>query len=183
MISRDLFRDHCATLTERLREDPHGLAVTVVNDGRALLDRFHSDGELPDPHATQLTVALQVLYVRDTAWASISRDNAARRAVQWTRLGTSVPPVFTAPAAFLAGYAHFLAGNLDGALDALYGALTCQPDYRAAHQMVHMLCLKPDGYDMSYVQLPDVEPNARWLDPLVDRLGMFDLIELARTTA
>ncbi|MEU7880024.1 DUF4192 family protein [Microbispora bryophytorum] len=179
-IAADTLRAHCADVAARAAADPAALAGQLTADGTALADRLHRGDDLDDADAARLAVALHIVRVRDMATARITRLNAARLAVQWSRFGVRVPPVFVAPAAFLAAHACQLYGNLPGAYTALRVALDAQPGYRLAAMLHAGLFFQEDGgFDVSDVALPPAEPAAEWLDPLRERLDLFDLFDRA----
>ncbi|GIH49629.1 protein of unknown function [Microbispora rosea] len=178
-IDADTLRAHCADVAARTA-DPAALAGQLTADGTALADRLHRGDDLDDADAARLAVALHIIRVRDVATARITRLNAARLAVQWSRFGVRVPPVFVAPAAFLAAHACQLYGNLPGTYAALRVALDAQPGYRLAAMLHAGLFFQEDGgFDVSDVALPPAEPAAEWLDPLRERLDLFDLFNRA----
>nr|WP_225311283.1 DUF4192 family protein [Microbispora cellulosiformans] len=179
-IDADTLRAHCADLAARAAADPAALAGDMTADGTALLDRLHRGEHLDDGDAARLAVALHIIWVRDASAARITRLNAPRMAVQWSRLGVRVPPVFVAPAAVLAAHACQLYGNVRGAHLALSIALEAQPTYRLALLLRSGLFFQAGGgFDVSDVELPPAEPTAEWLDPLRERLDLFDLFDRA----
>jgi hypothetical protein len=140
-----------------------------VTGGLALLDRFHHGLALDPADIVRLGLALHVVYVRDTAWCAITRENAAVRADSWTGVAAALPPTFSAPAISLAALAAFLAGDADRGHMLLGTALANQPDYFIAEQL-RTIVLFGLRLDTNNVELPDPQPTAEWVRPLAWRI-------------
>ncbi|MEZ0076327.1 DUF4192 family protein [Planotetraspora sp. GP83] len=173
-ISLSVVRGHRDALTARIAADPDRAAAGLVRDGLDLLSRFHTGDDLPGDDAARLALALHVLYVRDTAVAAISGDNAAERAERWMAFTARVPEVFLAPPAFLAGHACTLSGDVLGVRAALDMLQVCHPDYRAGLLLKSAVGHGMEPLDLSDVVLPPAEPDAGWLGELRQRLDLFD---------
>ena len=105
-------------------------AATVVHDPSALAQErawmslvvgrhVASSTPLPDVDATRLLADVQDIGLRDHAWTLIPRDEARQHAELWKDLLTRAPEGAQAPAAALAGFSYWVAGDGLGARAAL----------------------------------------------------------------
>ena len=97
-------------------------AATVVHDPSALAQErawmslvvgrhVASSTPLPDVDATRLLADVQDIGLRDHAWTLILRDEARQHAELWKDLLTRAPDGAQAPAAALAAFSYWVAGD------------------------------------------------------------------------
>lgn len=102
--------------------------------------RFVDDGiALSDSDAARLLVSVQVLPVRDAAWAILTQDEHHAHRALWTDLTRRAPDEVRTPAATLLAFSAWLGGDGAGAWTALDQIPDGQGEYRLAALMASVL--------------------------------------------
>lgn len=94
--------------------------------------RLGQERTLTQREIARLVGALQVIEVRDVAWAEITRENAARHVELWTDVARRAPLEGSAPVSALLAFAAWMSGNGGLSQIAVARAFEDVPDYSMA---------------------------------------------------
>lgn len=99
------------TVTAGLRGDAGALAQEQAWFVLTVARHVAAGTSLSDPDAARLLADIQDVGLRDLAWAGIVRADAARHGEFWKDLLTRAPDGLQAPAASLAAFSYWIAGD------------------------------------------------------------------------
>ncbi|MFC4060200.1 DUF4192 family protein [Planomonospora corallina] len=164
---------YCRALRARIHANGNrpDLAFQLTAENTTRLDRLAA-GLLPDDEMVMLGIAANIPQVRDLAMAAITPKAARDQARLWTSVGEFLHPAFVTPAAFLAGYACAVSGDLWDGLVAAELALACDAHFELAHLLDRFL---REGRPVPPAEfltagMSGRRPAADWLAPLASRL-------------
>ena len=99
------------TAASTVLQDPPALAQERAWMSLVVGRRIASSTPLPDADAARLLADVQNIGLRDHAWTLIPRDEARQHAELWKDLLTRAPEGAQAPAAALAAFSYWVAGD------------------------------------------------------------------------
>ena len=141
----------CATRAAAIKAGD--AAAPCSRDVEALLRRhLAAPGEMPAADTATLLLAMQDFRLRDTAWAGLSRTDAAEQLELWRHVMCTAPDELLAPVGALAGFAAWLAGQGALAWHAVERVESVSPTYPMCVLLRGILdaAVSPDVWD----QLP-----------------------------